>query len=64
MKAKKKEIKEITISKEEIEKIGQRTEIVSFELPPSRKEAKIFEGEIPDKVSGLLKALREEAKVI
>lgn len=64
MKAKKKEIKEVTISKEEIEKIGQRTEIVNFELPPSRKEAKIFEGEIPDKVSGLLKALREEAKVI
>ena len=64
MKAKKKEIKEITVSKEEIEKFGQRTEIVSFDLPLSRKEAKIFEGEIPEKVSALVKALREEAKVI
>lgn len=64
MKAKKKEIKEVIVSKEEIEKIGQRTEITNFDLPPGRKEAKIFEGEIQDKVSGLLKALREESKVI
>ena len=61
MKAKKKEIKEI---KPEIPEISSRTEIVSMELPPSRKEAKIFEGEIPEKVAALVKALREEAKVI
>lgn len=61
MKAKKKEIKEI---KPTISEINSRTEVVSMELPPSRKEAKIFEGEISEKVSGLVKALREEAKVI
>lgn len=60
MKAKKKEIKEI---KPEISETS-RTEVVSMELPPSRKEAKIFEGEVPEKVSALVKALREEAKVI
>ena len=60
MKAKKKEI----IVKTPDQKIDSRTEIVNMELPPSRKEAKIFEGEVPDKVSALVKALREEAKVI
>ena len=61
MKAKKKEIQEI---KPDITEINSRTEIVSMELPPSRKESKIFEGEIPEKVSALVKSLREEAKVI
>ena len=61
MKAKKKEIKEI---KPDLNQVSSRTELVSMELPPSRKEAKIFEGEIPEKVAGLVKALREEAKVI
>ena len=61
MKAKKKEIKEV---KPNISEINSRTEIVGLELPPSRKEAKIFEGEIPEKVAALVKALREEAKVI
>ncbi|MBI1858221.1 MAG: electron transfer flavoprotein subunit beta/FixA family protein [Candidatus Melainabacteria bacterium] len=73
MKAKKKEIKEISLdsidlnslglSKEDLEK-GARTAITNMELPPARKEAKIFEGEIPEKVAALVKALREEAKVI
>ena len=61
MKAKKKEIKEI---KPDLNQVSSRTEIVGLELPPSRKEAKIFEGEIPEKVAGLVKALREEARVI
>ncbi len=64
MKAKKKEIKEIIPSKDIINQIGERTGIVEMELPPSRKEVKIFEGEVPEKVAGLVKALREEAKVI
>lgn len=60
MKAKKKEIKEV-----KPENIPEgRTSIVNMELPPSRKEVKIFEGEIPEKVAALVKALREEAKVI
>ena len=73
MKAKKKEIKEISLdnidltslglSKESIS-IGARTSIVRMELPSGRKEAKIFEGEVPEKVSALVKALREESKVI
>ncbi len=64
MKAKKKEVKEIIPSKNLISQIGERTSIVGMELPPSRKEAKIFEGEVPEKVAALVKALREEAKVI
>ena len=60
MKAKK---KEITVKTPQLSE-SQRTEIVSMDLPPSRKEAKIFEGEVPEKVAALVKALREEAKVI
>ncbi len=62
MKAKK---KEILVKSPDLNLIKDiRTEIVNLELPLSRKEAKIFEGEIPEKVSALVKALREEAKVI
>jgi electron transfer flavoprotein beta subunit len=61
MKAKKKEIKEVV--KADLGNIT-KTEITGLDLPPSRKEAKIFEGEIPEKVAALVKALREEAKVI
>ena len=61
MKAKKKEIKEV--AKADLGSIS-RTEITGMDLPPSRKEAKIFEGEVPEKVAALVKALREEAKVI
>ena len=60
MKAKK---KEITVKTPQLSD-SQRTEIIGMDLPPSRKEAKIFEGEIPEKVAALVKALREEAKVI
>ncbi len=60
MKAKKKEIIVKTLQLSD----SQRTEIVVMDLPPSRKEAKIFEGEVPEKVAALVKALREEAKVI
>ena len=60
MKAKK---KEIAIKTPQLAN-DSRTEIVSMDLPPSRKEAKIFEGEVPEKVAALVKALREEAKVI
>ena len=57
----KKEIKEVV--KADLGNIT-KTEITALDLPPSRKEAKIFEGEIPEKVAALVKALREEAKVI
>lgn len=64
MKAKKKEIKTVNCQLSTVNH-EVRTEIVSLELPPSRKEAKIFEGQsVEEKVSGLVKALREEAKVI
>ncbi len=60
MKAKKKEI----IVKTPQLSNSSKTEITGMDLPPSRKEAKIFEGEVPEKVAALVKALREEAKVI
>ena len=61
MKAKKKEIQySVPIIQQE-----SRTEIVNLKLPPVRKEAKIFNGQsIEEKVSALVKTLREEAQVI
>lgn len=64
MKAKKKEIITKSLDGDVSLEKNSRTEVVSLELPPSRKEAKIFEGEVPEKVQALVKALREEAKVI
>ncbi len=64
MKAKKKEISIKSPNEASSIDLKARTEIVNMDLPPSRKEAKIFGGEIPDKVASLVKALREEAKVI
>jgi len=66
MKAKKKEIiiksSELRAQSSDLE---PRTEIVSLELPLSRKEAKIFDGQtIEEKAKALVKALREEAKII
>lgn len=66
MKAKK---KEIIVKATDFKLLGldvqSRTEIVDLELPPQRKEAKIFGGEnVEEKVTKLVKALREEAKVI
>lgn len=66
MKAKKKEIIIKTSDlRPQTSETEPRTEIVSLELPPSRKEAQIFEGATTEeKVTKLVKALREEAKVI
>ena len=69
MKAKKKEIKnldpdEIDADTEEIGAEGAGTEIVDCFLPPKREAGKIFEGEPEECVAELVKALKEEAKVI
>ena len=69
MKAKKKEIKAVTpadieADEEEIGANGKGTEIIEYFLPPKREKGKIFEGEIEDCVKELVKALKEEAKVI
>jgi len=60
MKAKKKELLELDSSAED--NLG--IEVVTAKLPPARKEVKIFEGSPEEAAEQLLKALREEAKVI
>lgn len=63
MKAKKKEIKVLAPNPELLKET--KTKITNLELPPARKEVKIFEGStMEEKVQKLVKALREEAKVI
>lgn len=49
----------------EVGKAGEKTEILSVELPPPRQAGKIIEGETPEeKAAELARLLREEAKVI
>lgn len=60
MKAKKKPLEEIDSQAES--NIG--LELVHATLPPPRQEVKIFEGSPEEAAEALLKALREEAKVL
>lgn len=65
MKAKKKEVKLVEPSDDDINAIGKKTSVESIELPPSARESKIIEGETTEeKVQALVKALREDAKVL
>ncbi len=70
MKAKKKPLQTLTASdlglgEDEIGAKGSHIKILSFSLPPMRKEGKIVDGETPEeKAANLAKLLREEAKVI
>ncbi len=70
MKAKKKEIKNLTLSDldlsaDEVGEKGSRVKIGNYSLPPERKAGRIIEGEEPAEVcEKLVKLLREEAKII
>lgn len=62
MKAKKKEIKELSLPNLNLE---NKIITESLELPPQRKEVQILDGNTPEeKAKELIKMLREEAKVI
>lgn len=53
------------LSKEEIDRNASGIEIISLEPPQQRPPVKIIEGETPEeKVRNLVKALKEEAKVL
>ncbi len=69
MKAKKKPIEEIAPSQLGVEPdaagpAGAKTETVSLEPPPMRAEGKKFAGEARESVHAVLKALREEQKLL
>lgn len=70
MKAMKTEINKIDpasldVPKETLERNASKTVIFSYEMPPQRPPVKIVDGETPDeKAKALIKALRDDAKVI
>lgn len=69
MKAKKKEIKkaslaELALSPEGVGSAGSKTEILGYKPLPERPPCKMLSGETAEIASDLVKALREEAKVI
>lgn len=70
MKAMKTEINKIDpasldVPKETLERNASKTVICSYEAPPQRPPVKIIDGETPDeKAKALIKALRDDAKVI
>lgn len=69
MKAKKKEIKKITLadvglSAEEVGESGSTTKVVGYAPLPERPPCRIIEGEPAEAAAELVRALREDAKVI
>jgi len=63
MKAKKKEIKQIALADLGLE-LSSDMELVSLEQAPERSGARMIEGSVNDVVAELVKALKEEEKVI
>jgi electron transfer flavoprotein beta subunit len=64
MKAKKKEIKEITLADLGISADGAQSELVKLEKVPERSGAKMIGGDVRQAVEELVKILKEEEKVI
>ena len=64
MKAKKKEIKGLSLSDLGVSADASGTTESDFELPPERAAGKIIDGEPAEAVKELVRLLREEAKVI
>jgi electron transfer flavoprotein beta subunit len=55
----------IGIAREAVESKASKTSVLLYETPQSRPPVKIIEGETPqNKVENLIKALKEEAKVL
>ncbi len=55
---------DIGLSEDEVGLKGSKTDVTRMYPPPPRPPGRIIEGEIPDAVGELVKALREEAKVL
>lgn len=63
MKAKKKTLKEIDSASLSLD-LKSRTQIVALELPPDKPAVRMMSGEASQQVADLVKALRDEAKVL
>lgn len=64
MKAKKKTIKELSLSDVGASEADLKLKFTDFQLPPERPQAKLLAGAAAEQASQLVKLLREEAKVI
>jgi electron transfer flavoprotein beta subunit len=55
----------LDVPKETLEKTASKTVVFSYEAPPQRPPVKIVDGETPEeKAKALIKALRDDAKII
>lgn len=64
MKAKKKEVKEVTLDDLGVDATSGKIILEKLELVPERSGAKILEGSVEEQVSELVKILREDERVI
>ena len=66
MKAKKKPVEKLSLADLglNLEEVESKTEVLDYYLPPQKTAGKILEGEIPQQVTDLVKALRLEEKVV
>ena len=64
MKAKKKPIKEVSLSDLGIDESASKVKFTNYELPAERSEVKMIEGDVDAQVNELVRLLQEEAKVL
>ena len=64
MKAKKKEVKQLSLADLNIDPAGAKTEILKLEAVPERAGAKMIDGALDEQVATLVKILKEEEKVL
>jgi electron transfer flavoprotein beta subunit len=64
MKAKKKEVKKVTLAELDLEGSPTKLAYTQMSLPPERGSCKMIAGDAPTIARELVKALHEEAKVI
>jgi electron transfer flavoprotein beta subunit len=64
MKAKKKEIRDISLSSLSVGETDRKISLSGFELPPPRPAGRFIDGDAASQATALVKLLREESKVI
>lgn len=64
MKAKKKEIKKLTLADVGIDSVENLVEVMKYEMPPQKGGGKKLEGEYSETVPELVRLLKDEAKAI
>ena len=64
MKAKKKPVKDISLSDLKLSSSDKKISFTDFQMPPEKPPIKMMEGDVTQQCAELIQRLREEAKVL